>query len=175
MGPRLKQMTAEFMTHRHELTAFIHGLVRDAQTGEDIFQEVWIRLAEAGQKDTEILDTGKWCRGVARNLILHHWREKRTSKVVADSRIIDLASKAFDEAPSAGMPKRQRALVECVKGLPEKSREALRLRYEKGMKGGEIASAFKSNYDAVMRMLSRLRKALAKCVRSRLTLAGGIE
>jgi RNA polymerase sigma-70 factor (ECF subfamily) len=66
-------------------------------------------------------------------------------------------------------------LVDCVKGLPEKSRQVLQLKYEEGLPGIEVAGRLGSTYDAVMRTLSRVRQALAKCVQKRLALAGEYE
>jgi len=173
MPRTVKSLSSEFLAGRHELMAFVYGLVRDPQAAEDIFQEVWIRLAEAAEQEVEIRETAKWCRGVARNLILHHWRAKRNAKVVPDSRLIDLAERAFEERESTTTDKpRKRALVDCVKDLPEKSRAALELKYDRGLAGGEVASRMGSTYDAVMRLLSRVRRVLAKCVEKKLALAG---
>ncbi len=173
MPRTVKALSSEFLAGRHELMAFVYGLVRDPQAAEDIFQEVWLRLAEAAEKEVEIRETAKWCRGVARNLILHHWRAKRSAKVVPDSRLIDLAEQAFEERESTATDApRKRALVDCVKDLPEKSHAALELKYDRGLAGGEVASRMGSTYDAVMRLLSRVRKVLAKCVAKKLALAG---
>ena len=173
MAATLKELSSQFIAGRRELTSFIFGLVRDSQVAEDIFQEVWIRLAEAAEHGQEIREPAKWCRGVARNLILHHWREKRGAKVVADSRIIELAEKAFDEREAAGgASERKSALVDCVKTLPDKSRRVLELKYEKSLPGIEVANTVGTTYDAVMRTLSRIRQALARCVEKKLALAG---
>ena len=124
MPQTLRILSSEFLAGRHELMAFVYGLVRDPQAAEDIFQEVWIRLAEAAEQET-----------------------------VAD-------------------PPRKRALVDCVKGLPEKSRAVLELKYDRGLAGSEVATALGSTYDAVMRMLSRVRKVLVRCVEKKLALVG---
>src|SRR5215203_5586794 len=97
----LKDLAAQFMGQRHSLTAFIEGLVRDPAAAEDLFQEVWIRLADAAEKGTEIEDLPCWCRGVARNLILHHWRERRGTQEFADSKIVEFVETAFAEQPGA--------------------------------------------------------------------------
>jgi RNA polymerase sigma-70 factor (ECF subfamily) len=173
MPQTLRTLSSEFLAGRHELMAFVYGLVRDPQAAEDVFQEVWIRLAEAAEQEVEIRETAKWCRGVARNLILHHWRAKRSAKVVVDSRIIDLAERAFEEREATVTdPPRKRALVDCVKGLPEKSRAVIELKYDRGLAGGEVARRLGSTYNAVMRTLSRVRKVLAKCVEKKLALVG---
>jgi len=174
MADGLKDLTSRFLAERHLLMAFIYGLVRDAGAAEDIFQETWLKLAEAAEKGTPIDDLGKWCRGVARNLLLHYWREKRSRTVVTDSRIVDLAARAFDEQAAGGRfgPARRQALIECVSSLPGNSRELVRLKYEQGLSVDAVAERVQRPYSGILMALSRVRKALAICVEKRLRLAG---
>jgi RNA polymerase sigma-70 factor, ECF subfamily len=174
MADGLKDLTARFLAERHLLMAFIYGLLRNAAAAEDVFQEVWLKLAEASERGTPVQDLGKWCRGTARNLILHHWREQRSRTVVADSRIAELAAQAFDEHAASGRygPSRRQALVECVASLPANSRELIRLKYESGLSVEAVAERVRRPYAGIMMALSRLRKALGICVQKRLRLAG---
>jgi len=174
MADGLKDLTTRFLAERHLLMAFIYGLVRDAATAEDLFQEVWLKLAEASEKGTAVDDLGKWCRGVARNLILHHWREKRSRTVVADSRIVDLAARAFDEQAASERfgPSRRQALLDCVAKLPGNSRELIHLKYEQGLTVESVAQRVRRPSAGIMMALSRVRKALGVCVEKRLRLAG---
>ncbi len=77
MTDRINSLSTRFMAERHSLMGFIYGMVRELATAEDLFQEVWIRLQAAVERGEPIADPGKWCRGVARNLILHYWRDQR--------------------------------------------------------------------------------------------------
>jgi len=174
MADGLKDLTSRFLAERHLLMAFIYGLVRDAGAAEDIFQETWVKLAEASEKGVRVDDLGKWCRGVARNLLLHYWREKRSRAVVADSRIVDLAARAFDERAASGRfgAARRQALIDCVATLPGNSREMIHLKYEQGLTVDAVADRMKRPYAGIMMALSRVRKALAVCVQKRLRLAG---
>jgi DNA-directed RNA polymerase specialized sigma24 family protein len=65
MTDRIKTLSTRFVVERHYLMGFIYGMVRDLAAAEDILQEVWIRLAEAAERDEPIHDPAKWCRGVA--------------------------------------------------------------------------------------------------------------
>src|SRR5262245_27835616 len=174
MADGVKDLTSRFLAERHLLMSFIYGLVREAGAAEDIFQDVWVKLAEASEKGTRIDDLGKWCRGVARNLILHHWREQRSRTVVADSRIVDIAARAFDEQEAKGRygPSRRQALIECVGSLPGHSRELIHLKYEQGLSVEAVAGRVQRPYAGIMMALSRVRKALAVCIEKRLRLAG---
>lgn len=170
MTDNLEQLGAQFLTQRHVLMAFICGLVRDPNAAEDILQEVWLRLSEATRKNVAIDDLDSWCRGTARNLVLHYWREKRSQNVIPDSSMLDLVERAFDEqasAPGVWMA-RKNALLECLRAVPEKSRRLLAQVYERGMSLSDVARQSGQSYAATLMMLSRVRKGLRECVARRI-------
>ena len=175
MNEALKQVTTEFLAGRPQLMAFIYGLVRHPQTAEDVYQEVWLKLANEMEHGTVIESPARWCRKVAKNLIVQHWREQRDAKVVADSTLLeflDYVELAFNE--NEPLPERwadrQHALNECVQALSEKSRRLLRLKYDDGLPLDSIASEVRQSSAAVIKALVRLRQALASCVEKKLKL-----
>ena len=175
MNATAKEITSQFLADRHRLMAFIHGLLRDSHTAEDIFQEVWLKLTAELDKGTVIEKPPAWCRTVARNLILMHWRSQKNSKVVVDSALIEFVEfvdQAFAENESVNDvgPERQQALAECVGALPEKSRELLTLKYERDLSLKAIAGTVRQSTDSVIKALLRLRQALAVCVEKKLKL-----
>ena len=173
MAHTLRELSSDFLHDRHHLMAFIRGLVRDPDAAEDIFQEVWLRLADAAEKQTEIEDTAKWCRGVARNLLLHHWRAQRSERVVADSELLDLVETAFAEQdPDKNYwAARQKAMRECIQELPGNQRQVLSLKYERGLRMAEIASRIQRTAAATMMLLSRVRRAVARCSERKLRIS----
>jgi len=175
MANGLKELTSKFLAGRHLLMSFIYGLVRDPGAAEDLFQEVWVRLAEAAERGVEIEDLPKWSRGVARNLILHYWRDRRGSKLVLESRILDIAEAAFSENDSSSdaWSARRAALIKCVESLPDHSKGLLRMKYDAGLPVADIATRLQRSCNGIMVSLTRLRKALADCVLRRLKVAEG--
>jgi RNA polymerase sigma-70 factor, ECF subfamily len=175
MSERTQQITTQFLADRHRLMAFIHGLLRDPQTAEDVFQEVWLKLSTELEKGTDIQNPPAWCRTVARHLILMHWRSQKNSKVVVDSPLIDFldfVEQAFSEHATVNEtgPERRAALAECLRALPEKSRQLIALKYEQALSLKDIAAAVGQSADAVIKALVRLRQALATCVEKKLKL-----
>lgn len=169
MTTELERVTLEFLRNRHELMAFIRGLVPDAALAEDIFQEVWLRLEKATQEGQDIAEVRNWCRGVARRLILHHWRQQRRSKLVADEELLDLADQAFRESPMEELTgEREEALQRCLEELPEHARQILRLKYQDGKTAAEIGQQLGRTAAAILMALSRIRRSLADCVHRRL-------
>ena len=172
----IQRAAAEFIHDRHRLGAFVGGLLRDAHAAEDVIQEVWVRLAAEAEKGTRIENQPAWCRGVARNLILKHWRSQKAAKVVADSEVmeaflaqVELAFAEADHDAEDEWQRRQKALDDCVAALPERSRRMLSLRYEARKSVEEVARATGQSFDAVKKSLYRLRQALADCVERKLS------
>jgi RNA polymerase sigma-70 factor (ECF subfamily) len=171
----IQHAAAEFIRDRHRLAAFAGGLLRDAHATEDVIQEVWVRLAAEVEKGTVLENQPAWCRAVARNLILKHWRARKTAKVVADSEVmeaflaqVDQAFAETDDGPDDEWRRRQQALDDCVAALPEKSRHLLSLRYEARRPVEEVARAMGQSFDAATKALYRLRQALVGCVERKL-------
>src|SRR5262245_41512138 len=148
----LKDLTSKFLADRHLLMSFIYGLVRDPGVAEDLFQEVWVRLAEAAERGVEIADLPKWSRGGAKNLILHYWREKRGSELILESRILDLVDMAFSEgdAVSEAWTARRSALIKCVESLPDHSKGLLRMKYDAGLSLVDMASRLQRSCNGIM-------------------------
>lgn len=175
MSKQNQQITAQFLADRHRLMAFIHGLLRDPQTSEDVFQEVWLKLSAELEKGVAIQNPPAWCRTVARNLILMHWRSQKGAKVIVDSTLIEFldgVEQAFaeNEAVNETGPERRRALGDCLRALPEKSRHLIALKYEQELPLKDIATKVGQSCDSVIKALVRLRQALATCVEKKLKL-----
>jgi RNA polymerase sigma-70 factor (ECF subfamily) len=175
MSEHYQQIAAQFLADRHRLMAFICGLLRDAQASEDVFQEVWLKLSGELEKGVVIQNPPAWCRKVARNLILMHWRSQKGAKVIVDSTLIeflDSVEQAFteNEAVNETGPERRRALGECLSALPEKSRHLIALKYEQELPLKDIATKVGQSCDSVIKALVRLRHALVTCVEKKLKL-----
>jgi RNA polymerase sigma-70 factor (ECF subfamily) len=171
---RQQQLMAEFVASRHALFAFIYGFTRNPHDAEDLFQEVWVRFSRALAEGAEIQDQAKWCRGAARNLVLHLWRDRRKDAVPSDPELLDLVEQAFEEQ-SAGQDHwraRREALSACIEEMPDRSRELLRLKYEESLSAGAVADRFRQTTAAILMALSRVRKALRDCAEKKLAAEG---
>src|SRR5262249_48677549 len=140
------------------------------QDAEDIFQEVWLRFFGALERGVEIQEPERWCRGTAKNLILHHWRDRKNTRVIVDSDLFDLVELAFVEHDTdvQASQARQKALIECIQMLPEKSKRLLRFRYDEGQSMESVAQLLHQSAASVMMALSRIRGLLRQCVQGKL-------
>lgn len=152
--------------------SYIHGLIRDPQAAEDIYQEVWLRLANQLENGS-IQHQERWCRQVARNLIIQLWRKQQTSKLVVDSTLLEFlefVDQSYEETQSfdSQWAQRQRALNDCVASLPDKSKQLLFLKYDERQPIDSIATSLSQSASAVAKALVRLRQALMSCVEKKL-------
>lgn len=170
MTDQLRTLSAQFMAQRHALLGFIYGMVRDLAAAEDILQEVWLRLAEAAERDEPLTHPARWCRGVAKNLILHHWRDRQSSKVIVDTELLDLVECGMDEMEDHWAERRQ-ALLECIDTLPQHSRRLLQLKYTRGLSFAAMAELLHRTKESLKMALSRVRQALFECAERKLRAA----
>jgi RNA polymerase sigma-70 factor, ECF subfamily len=171
---RQSQLTTQFLANRHSLFAFIYGFIRNTQDAEDLFQEVWVRFSEAVSRGVEIEQPAQWCRGTARNLVLHYWRERRNDQVVVDPELMDYVELAFaeQETRSDYWLARQQALHECLEALPPHSKSLLRLKYEQGLTAQKVAEQLTQSVAGVLMALSRVRQLLRECAHRKLKVLG---
>lgn len=158
-----------FLSQERDLRGFIGSLVRDPQAREDIFQETALSLWQSFGEFDASRSFGAWARGVAGNKIKQNWRAESRRPVSLPPEAVDAVREAFDRSDNGDAAVREAALRLCLEKLPERARQALALKYESGQPAGVIASRLGSTVEAVHQMLSRLRNALADCVRRRLT------
>lgn len=162
----------EFITlllrHENELRGLIGAFVFDAHEREDVFQEaaltLWRRHADF---DSAAGTFGGWARGITGHLILQSRSKRSRQPTVLSPETLQPLLDAFSRTEHDAQ-ERTAALRECMARLPEKSREVLALRYEKQLKGAEIAGRLGTSLDAAHQMLSRIRGALEECIRKRM-------
>lgn len=165
MGEQKKRYELEFIADRYRLMAFIHGMVKDHHVAEDVFQEVWLKLAAATEQGVVIENTSAWSRGVARNLILHYWRGRKKSEILVDEELLNMVEMAFEEQDSRQeyWHAREQALRYCLRKVPLRSQRILAMKYEKGLSVAVIAKRLGKTVAAITQLLYRLREKLCEC------------
>lgn len=157
-----------FQADRFRLIAYIRALVGDPDLTEELFQEVSVVVLQKIEAFDPSKDLQAWCRGIARNLILRQRERSRRLRIFDSDHIIDLVDAAFEERAREEAVDAQRSLLRrCMGHLADGSRELLELRYRAGLSLRAIAERLERNEGAVQVALSRVRKWLADCVKSR--------
>lgn len=149
-----------------DLQAFIASVVRDRSAADDLYQEVCLALWQSFGVYDPARPFGAWARGVAAKKVLQSHEKSRRIPLAFSPKAIQAVLEAFDRAEPEG-PAATDGLRDCIARLPERSRQLLALRYERGLKLGEMARQLGRSLDAVHKLLSRIRENLEECLRRR--------
>ena len=143
-----------------------YGVLEDAQSAEDVVQEVFVRLWKAPQR--YVAERGRflgWLLSVTRNRAIDEYRSRRR-RTSNERQIIDQPAGELiaSESPQGEFHRvelvDQRALVrEALETLPEEQRMAIALAYYKGMTQSEIAKALDTPLGTVK---TRIRLGMQK-------------
>ncbi len=165
-------MTRDFLQNRQALLGFIFALTRDALAAEEIFQEVALAILAEAATGKEVDPFLPWAREVARRRVAEYYRKSTQRERVAplSNSMVDLVCRSYQE--NEEYPERDSlrlaSLRRCVDQLGGRAREVIDLRYRLRLGIEKIASALSWRVDSVNVLLTRTRRVLADCVKSKL-------
>ena len=155
---------------RSKIVAYIRSIVFNHHLAEDVYQNVAVivlRKRHLVEGDDKLLN---WVLGVARLEALTAMRKRRGSELVFDEQLLDLLDsnwKQYVEREATTEVEMRETLESCLKRLPKKSKNILRLRYMEGLTGEKLAEKLDMKLNTAYVTLSRVHKALKECVKSR--------
>jgi RNA polymerase sigma-70 factor (ECF subfamily) len=172
---------ADWAELRSRLHAFVARRIRDDAAGEDLVQEILIRLHRGlpRLRDNERLDA--FAYQIARNAIADHYRRSRPDRPLTPEQLADHEAIAEEDDDDAGKGRAQLAL--CLRPLVERLdddyRDALLLtdlgelsQAEAARSLGLSAPGMRSR---VQRGRAQVREALAECCSVELDAASQID
>jgi len=174
-GDRQAIATLVRSSHR-QLRAFVASLLLDPNDVDDVAQEVFLRALERLDKVDRPESLAAFLRGIARNVV----RERRRKFAREENAFTKLVIEKFDSdstATNANLlsdPETLKALQECMRRIPERSRKMLTMRYEEELNSDQIGGQFSLSAPAVRAALKRAREALLNCLRSSCPTAGEV-
>ena len=165
-----EQVVRLFMTHQRMVREFLGTLVPDPNDVDDLLQEVSVIVLTKSDLPRNPQEFPAWCRAVAKNVVLHHWRDRRKSRTTPSAGFLEAVELAYQEgdAKEDEMDRRRRALRACLEQLPESSRNLLELRYVRCAPSDEVARTLGRSAAGVRMALMRVRQALGACVEGRM-------
>ncbi len=146
-----------YARHRARLYRFVLRSVKHRAIGEELFQEIWMRVIEARARYTPQARFTTWLYTIAHNHLVDHWRKRGLTLVALEGD--DIAGNSPDPAEHVQARQALGRFAAALEALPPLQREAFLLHEEGGLGIAEIAAATGSNEEAVK---SRLRYAMAK-------------
>jgi RNA polymerase sigma-70 factor (sigma-E family) len=149
-----------YSTHYQALVRLATSLVRDAATAQEVVQDAFVAMHGNWQR----LGDAEKALAYLRQAVVNRSRSVLRHRTVDG----DGPQPALPDTPGAGHGApgllEQAAARAALAGLPDRQREAIVLRYDAGLSGGEIAAAMGISRGAVnshtARGLATLRAAL---------------
>jgi len=154
--------------HQRAIHAFVYSMIPHPEDAEEVWQEtnvVLVKKAEQFQPGTNFL---AWALTAAR-FEVHNFRRKKARARVLGSAMLDQWAEELIVRSQAG-PSRLDALQHCLKKLQPRDRELIELRYAAGGQAKAVAEYLGRSLDRIYHSITRIRRALLKCIRLRLAL-----
>ena len=133
---------------------------------DDLVQDVFLSLLSARFEDRGPRSTLAFLRRVAHHLLLKTMRRERRNVPLWDPQAAEAAWVDF-EGDDGGQGYLA-ALAKCLERLNGRTREVLRLRYERSVQRTAIAQGLGLSEAGVKSILVRARRRLKACVEERL-------
>jgi RNA polymerase sigma-70 factor (ECF subfamily) len=146
-----------YARHRARLYRFVLRAVKSRPIGEEVFQEIWLRVIEARGRYSPRARFTTWLYTIAHNHLVDHWRKRGLTLVALEGDETPGASP--DPADQAQARQGLERFAAALQALPPLQREAFLLHEEGELSVAEIAAATGTNEEAAK---SRLRYAMAK-------------
>jgi RNA polymerase sigma factor (sigma-70 family) len=146
-----------YARHRTRLYRFVLRSVKSRAVGEELFQEIWMRVIEARGRYTPQARFTTWLYTIAHNHLVDHWRKRGLTLVSLEGD--ETPGTSPDPLDHAAARQSLARFAAALAALPPLQREAFLLHEEGGLSVAEIAAATKTNEEAAK---SRLRYAMAK-------------
>jgi RNA polymerase sigma-70 factor (ECF subfamily) len=149
--------------HKDKIYTSIYLFVKDTETAEDIFQEVFIKIVDTLRKD-KYNNEGKflqWAMRIAYNLCVDHFRKSKKMSILAPTDTFDIFKviESKDDHMEDYIIKSQihTRLRSLVDQLPDEQREVVILRHYADMSFKEISQMTRVSINT---SLGRMRYAL---------------
>lgn len=156
-----------YLRKRSDLLKFFAARTGSVAAGEDIVQEIYLKLQHA-QTDT-ILNGAAYLYRLGINLMLDRYRSDASSRIrdsaYVQSQGATLGGFSVSDAPSAEdvvVARRQlERLLQAVETLPPQCKRAFRMHKLEGLSHGEVARALAISRSAVEKHMISALKHLA--------------
>jgi RNA polymerase sigma-70 factor (ECF subfamily) len=149
--------------HQGRLYGYLLSLSADPDAANDILQEANIVLWKQWRQFQSGSNFTAWAFRIAHfQFMAYRQRQLRDKTLFSDDLLATLASEAREV--DQWHAERSAALEKCLERMPDRSREAIRLRYADELKVSDMAEILQRSANAVYQILFRARQWLIECV-----------
>jgi RNA polymerase sigma-70 factor (ECF subfamily) len=158
------QFVAEYASCQKQLFAFLLALLGSPDQAEEVLQETNLVIWKKSAEFTEGTSFIAWSIRIARYQAMAYREKQGRDRLRFDDRATEAIASAYT-GRDRWASDRLSTLEQCVEKLPENSRKLLKLRYRDNQDPEKIAERTGKTYRAIVQALSRVRGALADCVK----------
>ena len=169
---RYNEFVRLYSHHEPHIRAFLRSLLPTWQDVDEVIQEVSIIIWKKFDKFDRSTDFMRWVCVIARLETLKYRRKHARSRLVFSDELYTLMADEGNEE----FEQRQeefKALKSCLANLPEKQRNFVNKVYEDGVKTVDLASQLDTTVSSLYMKMTRIRKALFKCIKTKMERAHG--
>jgi RNA polymerase sigma-70 factor (ECF subfamily) len=156
-------------TYQVGIWRYLRALGCDAAQAEDLTQETFLAALQRPFQDISPAATSAYLRTIARNFYISYRR--RSGKVSAVENVEELdrtwSQWAGDDDGDALLD----LLRECLKGLTDRARKSLELRFRDQCTRTDIATVLEITPDGAKNLMQRAKHQLRECIESKLKLS----
>jgi RNA polymerase sigma-70 factor, ECF subfamily len=153
-------------TYQVGIWRYLRALGCDAAQAEDLTQETFLSVLQKPFQDMGPLATSAYLRKVAYNLFIS--QQRRAGKVTAVESVEELDRTWANWAGNDDGETLMDALRDCLKGISERARLALEMRFRDDSSREAIAAVLEITEHGAKNLMQRAKQQLRACIESKL-------
>ena len=170
MTTNLAQSIFSVLVHENTgmLMTYLRASVAKESLAEDLFQETMVVAWKRFEEFDRTRPFGPWLRGIAKNLILAHYRRSKRDMLLCTEEVLEHLDRRVEQIaqrPGDTWDDKITSLADCLEQLPGEYREPLELHYRDHHNTNTISGLLAMSREAVKKRLQRARTKLADCLR----------
>ncbi len=140
---------------------FVHSKVSNTEECSDLTQQVFLKIHKNRDHYNEKFPVVAWFFTIARNVLIDHFRKKKTVSLTPEMELSLQESPSQTESESPLLEEARKAIA----NLPEEQRDLLNQRFQKGLSFEEISVNLGIAPQTLRKRTSRLIASLKRSIR----------
>lgn len=166
-----EDLAIELANIQPRLYGFILKRLADREQTLEVLQRTNLILCRKVDQFERGSSFAAWAFTIAKFQVMAWRKSEGAGRLVFTDRVNELLDRSVDEE-SQSFDERISVLRTCLKQLKEDDHTLIQRRYRDGEPIAPIAESLATSVDAVTTQLSRIRRQLGQCVRSKLNAEG---
>ena len=161
------EFTQLWLKAEPSVSAYAFAAISGFHDAEDVVQQIAQEVARRFEEYDSRRPFLGWVLWISKSRVIDFYRRKKRDQLVFSDKLLEQLGQVISEREPKRSHRRE-ALEHCLDELPERSRRLVDLRYVEDLSATMIAESVDSTDGSVRVLLTRVRSALAECVKRRL-------